>query len=231
VDAFFLDSDGTILLSVGTDSTITGYGAVDNADIVRFTPAQLGPTTTGSFTMVLDGSDVGLETTGENIDAIGRTPDGRLLVSVAGTFSVGGVTGVDEDLYLFTESTLGETTAGAWSLYFDGSDIALDTTAGEEIDGFWVDPASGALYLSSYDFFTVGVGVGGDKNDLYVCAPTSLGEDTACTLGFFWDAAAHGLEGGNVRGFTLIPGEVVVGSQAAETAVGQALHLPLVARP
>jgi hypothetical protein len=84
--------------------------------------------------------------------------------------------------------------------------MALDTATGEDIDGFWVDPASGALYLSSNDFFTIGVGVAGDKNDVYVCAPGSLGEDTACTPGFFWDAGAHGLAGGNVRGFTVIPG-------------------------
>ena len=75
------------------------------------------------------------------------------------------------------------------------------------------------------------MGLGGDKNDLYVCAPASLGEATTCTLGFFWDAAAHGLEGGNVRGFSLIPAEGVAGAQAVEMAAGQALHLPLVARP
>jgi hypothetical protein len=44
-------------------------------------------------------------------------------------------------------------------------------------------------------------------------------------------AVPHGLEGGNVRGFTLIPAGVVVGAQAVEPAAGQALHLPLVARP
>lgn len=106
----------------------------------------------------------------------------RLLVSVAGTFSAGGVGGGGEDIYLFTATSLGDETAGSWSRYFDGSDIALDTATGEEIDGFWVDPARGALYLSSYDFFAAGVGVAGDKNDLYVCAPASLGEDTICTL-------------------------------------------------
>ena len=54
---------------------------------------------------------------------------------------------------------------------------------------------------------------------------------STCTLGFIWDAAAHGLEGGNVRGFSLIPAEEVAGAQAVEMAAGQALHLPLVARP
>ena len=219
-----------VLPSLAVAATLPGAGAVEPADIVRFTPTQLGPTTTGSFTMLLDGSDVGLDTSGEDIDALGRAPDGRLLVSVGGAFSAGGVSGGDEDIYLFTATSLGDETAGAWSRYFDGSDVALDTATGEDIDGFWVDPVTGALYLSSYDFFAAGVGVGGDKNDLYVCAPASLGEDTTCALGFFWDAGAHGLAGGNVRGFTLIPAEVVVGAQA-EPAVGQTLHLPLVARP
>ena len=96
---------------------------------------------------------------------------------------------------------------------------------------FWVDPATGKLYLSSDDFFTIGVGVGGDKNDLYVCAPASLGEATACRPGFFGDAAAHGLEGGNLRGFSLTPAEVISGAQAMAPAAGRTLHLPLVARP
>jgi hypothetical protein len=204
VDAFLLDSDGSILLSLGTDTTLAGFGAVDSADIMHFTPTSLGATT-GTFTLLLDGSDVGLDTLNENIDAIGRSADGRLLVSVGGSFNAGGVTGDDEDIYRFTDTTLGETTAGSWSLHFDGSDMALDTTTGEDIDGFWVDPATGVLYLSSHDFFTLGVGVAGDRNDLYLCAPGSLGEDTACTPGFFWDAGAHGLAGGNVRGFSLIP--------------------------
>jgi hypothetical protein len=230
VDGFHLEDDGTLLLSLALAATLPGAGAVDPADIVRFTPTQLGPTTTGAFTLLLDGSDVGLDTSGENIDAVGRAPDGRLLVSVGGTFNAGGVSGGDEDIYLFDDTTLGETTAGAWSVYFDGSDMALDTAAGEEIDGFWVDPASGALYLSSKDFFTLGVGVAGDRNDMYLCAPGSLGEDTACTPGFFWDAGAHGLAGGNVRDFAVIPAGAVAAAQA-EPAAGQALHLPLVARP
>ena len=72
--------------------------------------------------------------------------------------------------------------------------------------------------------------VAGDKNDLYVCAPTSLGEDTACTPGFFWDAGSYGLAGGNVRGFNLIPAESVAEAQA-EPAAEQTLHLPLVTAP
>jgi hypothetical protein len=231
LDGFLLESDGSLLLSLSLDATLPGFGAVDDADIVRFTPTSLGPTTAGSFAMVLDGSDVGLGAIGsENIDAIGRTPAGDLLVSVAGGFSASGVSGSGEDIFRFTPTSLGDETAGAWSLYFDGSDLALDTSANEDIDGFWVDPASGTLYLSSVDFFSAGVGFGGDRNDLYACAPGTLGENTTCTLGLFWDAGSHGLSGGNVRGFTLIPAQGVTGAQAIAPA-GQALHLPLIAAP
>ena len=51
-----------------------------------------------------------------------------------------------------------------------------------------------------------------------------------CTLGFFWDAGSHGLAGGTVRGFSLIPAGAVAAAQA-EPAAGQTLHLPLIARP
>ena len=71
VDGFLLDSDGSLLLSLAVAATLPGAGAVEPADIVRFTPAQLGPATTGTFAMLLDGSDVGLDTSGENIDAWG----------------------------------------------------------------------------------------------------------------------------------------------------------------
>jgi hypothetical protein len=125
VDAFFLDSDGSILLSLGTDTSIAGFGAVDDADILRFTPTSLGATTAGTFTLLLDGSDVGLDTTGEDIDAIGRALDGRLFVSTANTWSVPGLSGSASDFLLFTAATLGDVTAGSWSMYFDGSDVGL----------------------------------------------------------------------------------------------------------
>ena len=44
----------------------------------------------------------------------------------------------DSDLVLFTPSSLGASTSGAFSLYFDGSDIGLDTT-GEDVDAAEID--------------------------------------------------------------------------------------------
>ena len=42
---------------------------------------------------------------------------------------VTGVSGADEDLLAFTPRTLGATTSGSFSLYFDGSDVGLSTSA------------------------------------------------------------------------------------------------------
>jgi hypothetical protein len=213
VDAFFLESDGSLLLSLGSEQTLPGLETVDDADIVRFTPTSLGVTTSGVFTMVLDGSDVGLNNINEDIDAISRAPDGRLLVSVSGSFSAD-VTGGDEDLFVFNAAQLGDTTAGSWDMYFDGSDVGLGTGTTEDIDGVWIDPATGYLYLGTTGDFVAGVGFGGDKNDIFVCAPTSLGSETNCALALFWDGGAYGLIDGNLRGFSLLPAEGMAGAGA-----------------
>ena len=43
--------------------------------------------------------------------------------------------GADEDILRFAPTLLGANTTGTWSFYFDGSDEALDTTNGEDVDG------------------------------------------------------------------------------------------------
>jgi hypothetical protein len=205
VDAFFLDSDGSILLSLGSDTSLTGLGAVDDADILRFTPTSLGATTTGAFTLLLDGSDVGLDTLGEDIDAVGRSADGRLFVSTASTLNVSGLSGNGSDLILFTAATtLGDVTAGAWSLYFDGSDVGLgdgSNTLYENVDAAWLDAATGDLYLATNGDFTTGAGFGGDQDDIVRCAAAVLGETTSCSsYTFHWNGAEHGFGGENIDG-------------------------------
>ncbi|MEZ4679202.1 MAG: hypothetical protein R2932_33785 [Caldilineaceae bacterium] len=121
---------------LATQLLLTGdagwVGDVDRGDIVRFTPTTLGESTAGSFSWVLDGSDVELEAIAENIDGIARIPDGRLAVSTYGSFDLTGLSGDDSDLIVFNATTWGEATAGSWELYFDGSDVAL-TLTGEDI--------------------------------------------------------------------------------------------------
>ena len=104
-----------------------GQSMVADADIVEFTPTALGSTTAGTLTWKFDGSDVGLSSTTEDVDALYLMNDGSILVSFRNSFSVTGVSGTDSDLARFTATSWGSTTAGTWSWYFDASDVGLST--------------------------------------------------------------------------------------------------------
>jgi hypothetical protein len=205
VDAVNVMNDGTILLSLAQPIMIPGLGTVNDADIVRFIPTSLGADTAGSFEWFFDGSDVGLTRQGENVDAIGFTPDGRLIVSTSAASLVprvggGQLSGADEDLIVFNGVT-GSDTRGRWEMYFDGSDVMLFE---EDVWGAWVDPATNDIYLSLQDAFHVD-GVQGDAHDIFVCHPLSLGENSACMYGpgLYFDGSDAGFGGDRIDGFSI----------------------------
>jgi len=204
--SFSRQPDGSFLMSFESAVTITGLGAVDDSDIVRFLPTTLGSTTSGSFEWYFDGSDVGLEASSEDIDAISFTPAGDLVISTTGGNSVPGVAGADEDLLVFSATQLGANTAGSWAMYFDGSDVGLSQSSSEDVNGAWIDVDSGEIYLTALGAFSV-AGVSGDGADIFVCTPTSLGTTTACTFGpgLFWDGSASGFAGELLDGFEILP--------------------------
>jgi subtilisin family serine protease len=191
-----LDAD-SFLLSFGADVTLPGVGPVERFDVVRFDAGSLGPATAGVFSWYVDGSDVGLSASTEQIDAIDVLSDGRVLVSTVGAVSVTGVSGAGEDLLVLTPTSVGATTAGSWKLYFDGSDVGL-TASTEKVDAAAVAP-SGDLELSTNGAVSV-PGAGGTADDVLGCAPTSIGPTTACN---WWaspvfDGAPWGLGAANV---------------------------------
>ena len=194
VDAFGLMSDGTILISLDVAATVGSLGTVDDSDIIRFTPTSLGTNTAGTFSWYFDGSDVGLSSNGEDVDAIDFAPDGRLLISTTGSFSVTGASGADEDLVAFSATSLGSTTSGTWSLYFDGSDVGLNTSSSEDVNGVWVDHANNEIYLTTLGSFSV-TGASGDGSDIFICTPSSLGSTTSCTFTIYWDGSNNGFGG------------------------------------
>lgn len=196
VDAFHIRADGSLLLSFDSALTVGSLGTVDDSDIVRFVPTSTGSTTAGSFEWFFDGSDVGLSTNDEDVDAIGFASDGRLVVSTLGSFSVSGASGADEDLVAFAATSWGSVTAGTWSLYFDGSDVGLSTSSSEDVNGVWIDGASGDIYLTTVGAFSVS-GASGDGSDVFACAPGSLGASTTCTFGpgLYFDGSARGFAG------------------------------------
>jgi len=195
LDAFYIVDSNTILFSLAAAAPVGSLGTVQDADIVQF-DGTLGPATAGTFSLFLDGSTVGLDTSGEDIDAIDLLSDGRLLVSTVGNAGV--VTGArDEDLLAFTPAS------ATWAMYFDGSDVDLATDSGEDVDGVDVT-ADGTIYLSTRGPFSV-TGVSGDNEDVFSCAPTSLGDVTSCSYSptLYFDGSTWGLVNNDVDAVNL----------------------------
>ena len=164
-----------------------------DADILKLTVQSTGQ---HGYQLHFDGSDVGLSTSSEDIDAFAFLPDGSIVLSTAGSFSVpsaGGtaISGNGEDLLRFVPTTLGATTAGGWSMYFDGSDVGLSGTA-ENVDAIAV-LTDGRLLFSTSDAFAVSGGVSGQDEDLISFTPTTLGAITAGTWSMYFDGSDVGL--------------------------------------
>jgi hypothetical protein len=209
IDAFDILADGSILLSTVDATTLPNVGSIDDSDIVRFAPTSLGSTTAGTFAWYFDGSDVGLSTNNEDVDAVDLLADGRLLVSTLGSYSVSGASGGDTDLIAFAPIATGANTSGNWALYFDGSDVGLADSSTEDVGGAWVNEANGDIYLAAVGAFSV-VGAAGDGADVFICRPSSLGNNTACTFGpgLYWDGSANGFAGQVVDGVALTAASV-----------------------
>jgi hypothetical protein len=146
---------------------------------------------------------VGLSTSSEDIDAIDFTPDGKLIVSLRGAYGVTGLSGNDEDLIVFTATSLGTTTSGTWSLYFDGSDVGLNETTSEQVNEVWIDSSNNYVYLTTIGSFSV-TGVSGDGADVFICIPGTLGNSTTCTYQPYWDGSVFGFAGEIVDGLDIV---------------------------
>ncbi len=203
VDAFAMLSDGSLLLSLNNAFTVGGINA-DDSDVLRFVPTSLGTSTAGTFSLYIDGSDVGLTSNGEDIDSlevIAEDGDGvKLIVSTAGSFNVPGASGRDEDLVQLLLTQTGNTTVGTWSPFFDGSDVGLATASSEDVWG--AAQVDGELYLTTRDAFSV-TGVSGDGADVFQCGSLVSGTSTRCSFSFFLDGATIGVDGNSLDAIAL----------------------------
>ncbi len=204
VDAFHINPDGSILMSIVSASSLPDVGAVDDSDIVRLIPTSTGSQTAGTFELYFDGSDVGLTSNGEDVDAVSLTANGDILISTSGGASVPGLSGIaDEDLIRFTPSALGSDTSGVWSRFFDGSDVGLANSSSEDTGGAWFDEV-GDLYLTTRGTFAL-ANVTGTGADVFGCTPLSSGEATSCgTNNVFFDGSAFGVGGEALDGLHII---------------------------
>ena len=200
VDAFAFLSPDEILLSFSTAGTVPGIsGTVDDSDVVRFSATSLGEDTVGAFSLYFDGSDVGLTQSTEDVDALELLPDGRLLMSTTSAFAVPGLSGGETDVIAFTPTSLGDETAGSWSMYLEGADIGLADTVDEDVNALVVD-GSGDISLSVARAFAVS-GLEGLDEDVFTCHSPTTGSDSACaTFSLLFDGSPYGLTPNDIFG-------------------------------
>lgn len=135
VDAIERLPDGTLLLSTSGSFSANGLSGLDE-DIIAFTPISLAEDTAGSFELYFDGSDVSLGSSREDVDGLAVDSEGQIYLSTIGNFSVSALSGTSEDVSVFTPSSLGSDTVGAYdsTLFFDGSLYGLGSNNLHAID-------------------------------------------------------------------------------------------------
>lgn len=173
--------------TVNNEQLMLSSTAGGQVDGVKFADEDilLHDTTTNRWTLLFDGSDVGLAKV--DINGFHWLDDGALLFTVDHPITLAGVGPIDDsDIVHFQPTTIGNVTAGSFTLYFDGSDVEL-TTADEDIDAFTLT-ADDALLISTLGTAKVGHYTVQDE-DLLRFAPTSLGGTTSGSWSLYLDGS------------------------------------------
>lgn len=120
VDAFEVLGDGSIVVSTFGTPDLPDLAGEARQDLFRC-QGGLGADTTCTWSFYLDASDVGLTQGGENVDGAAVGTDG-IYLSVTESFSVAGLSGADEDVFLCSGPVTGEASScRVFALFFDGS--------------------------------------------------------------------------------------------------------------
>ena len=171
INALHVLDDGDLVMSFNSSSVsvpgLTGGPSgttVEDSDLVIFSFTTSGPSTSGSFTFAFDGSDVGLTTSGEDIDGVYEFPGGGLAISTLGSNSVPGLSGGrDEDVNFFAATSFGSATAGTWTRYFDGSDVGFADSSAEDLNAVAFDAGVDMLF-STVGSYSASGGSGADED-------------------------------------------------------------------
>ena len=152
----------------------TPAGTFTPWDIARFTPSSMGATTAGTFSWYFDGSDVGLTTAAEKIDALDWS-SAVLLISTGGALAVplpgSTLKAQDEDLIVFYPATTGPNTTGDWYGFFDGT--AVPGMKGEDLSAVEWDHTTGVITGGITGSFKIG-GVSGTGKDILGLTPAPV---------------------------------------------------------
>ena len=161
------------------DSVNLNGNSFDDEDVIFYNPDE------GTWSQYLDGSDLGLA--GNDIDGVHVNSDGSVLLSLNQDTNIDGLGAVDDaDILRFNPTSTGNDTAGSLELYFDGSDVGLDSNQ-EDIDGISI-ASNGDILISTNSSYSIG-GLSGDDTDILAFSATSLGEDTTGSFSLYVDGS------------------------------------------
>jgi len=166
-------------------SSSSGYvGGVSfrDEDILAFNPSNK------RWSLYFDGSDVGLSN--RDVNAFHVQSDGNILFSLDSPQRLGGIYYDDSDVIKFTASSLGASTRGSFSMYFDGSDVSL-TSSNEDIDAIAV-LSNGDLVLSTIGTAWVSGATARDE-DMLRFRKTQYGNNTRGSWSLYLDGSDIGL--------------------------------------
>jgi Zn-dependent metalloprotease len=169
-----------LYLSLTSSQTIGGVSAADE-DILRFDGQN--------WSLFFDGSDVGVGS--PDLFAFSLLDADSILMSFSANVTVNGITATPQDVLRFDATSLGSTTAGTFSMYFDGSDVGFDTTA-EKIDSLTL-LADGRLLISTTGNPSVPGLTTGKDEDVLAFTSSSLGDVTNGTWAMYFDGSDVGL--------------------------------------
>jgi RHS repeat-associated protein len=106
-------------------------------DLTVFDATSLGSQTSGTSAKYFDGSDVALSLPSEDVSGVSIDPaTGEIYLSTSGFYSVPGLSGDSDDVFVCEPTSLGETTACTYRAFFDGDTVGFT----EAIDGLHVNP-------------------------------------------------------------------------------------------
>jgi len=169
-----------LYLSLVNNQTVGGISASDE-DILKFDGQN--------WSLFFDGSDAGVG--GSDLFAFSIVDADTILMSFSGTVTVNGISAAPQDVLRFDASSLGSTTSGAFSLYFDGSDVGFDTS-NEKIDALALLPDGRLLMSTTGNPSVPNLTIGKDE-DVLAFTPTSLGDVTSGSWSLYFDGSDVGL--------------------------------------
>lgn len=199
--------------AANTSTAFPGLPQTSDEDILFFDG--------NSWSIYFDGSDVGLS--GADLSAFDRVNADTLLMSFMQPVTIAGPGKVDDsDIVRFDATSLGNNTAGAFSLYFDGSDVGL-TNPSEDIDTLDLLP-DGRLIVSTAGAYAVS-GAQGKGDDLLSFSPATLGATTSGMWALYFDGSDVGIKPAtNVDGVSVAANGVIFLSTAKDfSPAGQAI--------